>query len=82
MKDIRILLVDNHEVVRRGERNMLGQEEDMEIVGDCSSAEEALPQMEILSPNVILMETKMPGMVELRLPAACSKNGCPVMSLC
>ena len=62
MKDIRILLVDNHEVVRRGVRNMLGQEEDMEIVGDCSSAEEALPQMEILSPNVILMETKMPGM--------------------
>ena len=62
MKSIRILLVDNHEIVRRGVRAMLEQEEDMEIVGDCASAEEALHQTEILSPNIILMEAKMPGM--------------------
>jgi CheY-like chemotaxis protein len=41
---------------------MLEQEEDMEIVGDCASAEEALHQTEILSPNIILMEAKMSGM--------------------
>ena len=61
MKEIRVLLVDDHEIVRRGVRGMLEQEEDMEIVGDCSSAEEALLQAEILSPNIILMEAKMPG---------------------
>ena len=61
MKGIRVLLVDNHELVRRGVRNMLEQEEDMEIVGDCSSAEEALLQAEILSPDIVLMEAKMPG---------------------
>jgi DNA-binding NarL/FixJ family response regulator len=61
MKGIRILLVDDGEIVRRGLRDMLEQEEDMEIVGDCSSAEEALPQAEILSPNIVLMEAKMPG---------------------
>lgn len=62
IKDIRILLVDGQEVVRRGVRDTLGVEEDMEIVGDYSSAEEALSQTEILLPNIVLMEAKMPGM--------------------
>jgi len=62
MKEIRVLLVDDHEIVRCGVRGVLEQEEDMEIVGDCASAEEALHQTEILSPNIILMEAKMPGM--------------------
>ena len=62
MKGIRILLADDHEVVRRGVQTMLQQEEDMEIVGDCSSAEEALFLTEITSPNILLMEAKLPGM--------------------
>jgi len=62
MKEIRVLLVDDNEIVRRGVRGMLEQEEDMEIIDDCSSAEEALHQAEILSPNIILMEAEMPGM--------------------
>lgn len=61
MKGIRILLVDNHELFRQGVRSMLEQEKDMEIVGDCSSAEEALFQTDALSPNIILMDTKLPG---------------------
>jgi len=62
MKEIRVLLVDNQEIVHRGVRGMLEQEEDMEIIGDCTSAEEALHQTETLSPNIILMEAKMSGM--------------------
>ena len=62
MKEIRVLLVDDHEVVRCGVRAMLEPEEDMEIVGNYASAEEALQQAEILLPNIILMEVKMPGM--------------------
>jgi len=62
MKEIRVLLVDDHEIVRRGVRGMLEQEEDMEVVGDCSSAEEALLQTGILLPSIILMEVEMPGM--------------------
>jgi len=61
MKGIRILLADDHEVVRRGVQNMLEQEEDMEIVGDCSSAEEALFLTEMISPNILLMDAKIPG---------------------
>ena len=62
MKENRVLLVDNHEIVRRGVRAMLEPEEDMEIMGDYASAEEALHQTGTLSPNIILMEVKMPGM--------------------
>ena len=62
MKEIRMLLVDDQEIVRRGLRDMLEQEEDIEIVGDCASAEEAFLQTEIFSPNIILMEVEMPGM--------------------
>jgi len=62
MKEIRILLVDDHEIVRCGVRNMLGPAEDVEVVGDCASGEEALLQAEALSPNIVLMETDMPGM--------------------
>lgn len=58
----RILLVDGDELFRDGVRQMLEQEEDMEIVGDCASAEEALSQMAALSPNIVLMDTWLPGM--------------------
>ncbi len=61
MKEIRIFLVDNLEIVRRGVRAMLEPEEDMEIMGDYASAEEAFHQAGTLLPNIILMEVKMPG---------------------
>ena len=61
-KDIQILLVDDHQVVREGLRHMLELEEDMEVVGEAADAEEALTQVESLFPEVILMDIKMPGM--------------------
>jgi len=66
-KEIRILLVDDHQVVREGLQHMLGQEEDMEIVGQGANAEEALSQAEMLSPNIVLMDIKMPGMNGIKL---------------
>jgi len=66
-KDVQILLVDDHQVVRDGLQHMLGHEEDMEVVGDCSSAEEALFLTEITSPNIVLMDIKMPGVDGIEL---------------
>jgi len=60
-KDIQILLVDDHQVVRDGLQHMLGREEDMEVVGQSASSEEALSQLEKVSPNIVLMDIKMPG---------------------
>ncbi len=60
-KDIKVLLVDDHELIRRGLQSMLEPEEGIEVVGNCSSAEEALSEVRSLSPDVVLMGTHMPG---------------------
>ncbi|MFC2034305.1 response regulator [Chloroflexota bacterium] len=61
MDNIRILLVDDQEVVREGLRRMLEFESDVKVVGEASDAKEALTQVETLSPELILMDIKMPG---------------------
>lgn len=62
MKSIRVLLVDDHQVVREGLKRMLDLDKDIEIVGEAGSGEEALVKAKQLSPDVILMDVKMPGM--------------------
>lgn len=59
---IRVLLVDDHPVVRQGLRRMLDLEEDMEVVGEAASGEEALAQIEAISPSTVLMDIRMAGM--------------------
>ena len=59
---IRTLLVINHELIRKGLRRMLESEEDMEVVGECANAEEALSQIGSLSPDIVLIDVRMPGM--------------------
>ena len=62
MKSIRVLLVDDHQVVREGLRRMLDLDKDIEVVGEAVSGEDALTKADQLSPDVILMDVKMPGM--------------------
>ncbi len=83
MKNIRILLADEHEIVRFGVRGILEQEEDMEIVADCSSTDEALFLTEVVSPNVILMDTDVPGMggIEATRHLLQKKSNCKVILL-
>jgi len=64
---IRILLVDDHQVVREGLRRMLELEADLKVVGEAADAKEALTQVELLSPEVILMDIKMPGVDGIEL---------------
>ncbi|WSJ63974.1 response regulator transcription factor [Streptomyces sp. NBC_01310] len=58
---IRVLLVDDHQVVRRGLRTFLEVQDDIEVVGEASDGEEGVAQAEELRPDVILMDIKMPG---------------------
>ncbi|MGW6576285.1 response regulator [Streptomyces sp. NPDC054945] len=58
---IRVLLVDDHQVVRRGLRTFLEVQEDIEVVGEASDGEEGIARAEELRPDVILMDIKMPG---------------------
>lgn len=58
---IRVLLVDDHQVVRRGLRTFLEVQEDIEVVGEAPDGEEGIARAEELRPDVILMDIKMPG---------------------
>ncbi|MDP1713207.1 MAG: response regulator transcription factor [Anaerolineales bacterium] len=57
---IRLLLVDDHAVVRSGLKMLLGGQTDMEIVGEAGSAAEALTETERVQPNLILMDIGLP----------------------
>jgi two-component system, NarL family, response regulator DevR len=57
---IRLLLVDDHEVVRAGLRALLGGIDDMQIVGDAGSVAEAVREAARLAPDVILMDLRLP----------------------
>ena len=59
---IRVLCVDDHEIMRGGIRYLLLAVEDVELVGEARSGKEALGLCETLQPDVILMDMRMPGM--------------------
>jgi DNA-binding NarL/FixJ family response regulator len=56
----RVLLVDDHEIVRQGLRAMLSAHDDIEVVGEASSAEEALRRVGLDEPDVVVMDVRMP----------------------
>jgi DNA-binding NarL/FixJ family response regulator len=58
---IRILLVDDHPVVRMGLRGMLDAEPDLTVVGEASSGVEGFDQVVALTPDIVLMDLRMPG---------------------
>ncbi len=60
MDSIRILIVDDHTVVRDGLSSVLGREADMTVVGEASNGLEAIEETSRLKPDVILMDLRMP----------------------
>jgi DNA-binding NarL/FixJ family response regulator len=76
MPDIRLLLVDDHEVVRTGLRMLLESQTEMKIVGEASTGAEALELCNQLRPDVVVMDLTLPDasgieitrLIKLRLP--------------
>ncbi|MDF6041640.1 response regulator transcription factor [Streptomyces sp. JH14] len=58
---IRVLLVDDHQVVRRGLRTFLEIQDDIEVVGEAADGAEGVARAEEMRPDVVLMDIKMPG---------------------
>jgi two-component system, NarL family, response regulator NreC len=59
---IRILLVDDHSVLRAGLKSLLDAEPDMRVIGEAATGEEALGRADLLKPDVTVMDLSMPGM--------------------
>jgi len=61
MPPIKVLIVDDHPVVRRGLHSILGDAKDLQVVGEASNGSEALKQVAALKPDVVLMDIRLPG---------------------
>jgi two-component system, NarL family, response regulator DevR len=61
MKKTRILLVDDHDIVRLGLMTLLDDQPDMEVVGEASTAADGVKAAEELKPDVVLMDIRLPG---------------------
>lgn len=58
---VRVLITDDHPVVREGLEFMLGAHEEIEIVGTASDGEETLRYLPVLRPDVVIMDLRLPG---------------------
>ena len=84
MRKIRILIADDHAVVREGTRRILEQEPDMEVVGEAGDGEEAVNLATSLKPDVAIVDVSMPKMDGIeatrRIKAACPSINVLILS--
>src|SRR6185437_464727 len=59
---IRVLIADDHPIIRDGLRKLLSSEADLEVVGEASNGNEVIEQVERLDPDVVLLDLRMPEM--------------------
>ncbi|MER8187049.1 response regulator transcription factor [Kitasatospora sp. NPDC094015] len=78
---IRVLLVDDHQVVRRGLRTFLEVQGDIEVVGEAADGAEAVARTQELAPDVVLMDLKMPGVDGIEALRLLKEEGNPARVL-
>lgn len=78
MKPIRILLADDHALIRNGLRSLLQTLPDLEVVGEASNGQEALEQIDALQPDIVLSDITMPVMTGLDMVEKLRASNSPV----
>ncbi len=81
MSPTKVLLVDDHPIVRTGIRNLLERAAEINVVGEASDGFEALKLIEKLSPDVVLLDMEMPGMNGNEVAIHLKEAGSPVKIL-
>ena len=74
MGRIRILVVDDHAVLRTGLRMLIDSQRDLEVVGEASDGDEAVRKAAALRPDVVLMDISMPGSAASRRSSASGRR--------
>ena len=81
---IRIFLADDHEVVRRGVRDLLTAEDDLEVVGEASNAAEAITRIPLERPDVAILDVRLPdgdGIEVCReIRSSCPETACLMLT--
>ncbi|MEM1137381.1 MAG: response regulator transcription factor [Bacteroidota bacterium] len=62
MSTIKVILADDHLLVRNGIKSLLENEEDIEVIGEASDGEDALEQAKLLNPDILILDIRMPKM--------------------
>ena len=75
---IRVLIVDDHEVVREGLRSILATAEDVELVGEAADGGEAIRLAAELTPDIVLMDLSMPGVGGIEAIEQIKALACPL----
>lgn len=74
MRTIRVLLVDDHSVLREGIRKLLEQEPDIEVVGEAADGPQAIALANVCRPDVVLMDVLMPGLTGIEATRQIKKS--------
>jgi two-component system response regulator NreC len=74
MRKIRVLIADDHGVVRRGLKLQLEQHDDFEVVGEASDGREAITMIDKLAPDIIIMDIAMPNLNGIQATAQIVKK--------
>jgi DNA-binding NarL/FixJ family response regulator len=78
MDSIRVVLADDHPLIRAGIRSVLHKTSDIRVVGEADNGYEALALVHSLSPDVLLLDMEMPGMKGIEVAEELEAAGSPV----
>lgn len=78
---IRVVLADDHPVVRNGIHNLLSHSTDIKVVGEACNGEEALQMCAELTPDILLLDMEMPGIKGVEVAQRLHNSGSPVKIL-
>ena len=81
MTAIKVLLADDHDLVRQGLRSLLESENGIEVVDECGDGREVLEKLEEASPDVLLCDLKMPGLNGLEVARKAANSSTRVLML-
>jgi DNA-binding NarL/FixJ family response regulator len=83
METIRVVLADDHPLMRKGICSMLQKTEDIEVVGQAKDGYEALSLVHDLNPDVLLLDMEMPGLqgMEVAKELKAAGSGVPILAL-